>query len=83
MAKKNGLSQKLQPSDALAEVIGSDKPLARTDVMKKVWVYIKANDLQDDKNRRNINCDGPMKSVFGKSKISMFDIAKGIGKHLS
>jgi upstream activation factor subunit UAF30 len=72
----------LTPSDALAAVIGS-KPVPRTEVVKKLWVYIKANKLQDSANRRNINADAKLKPVFGgKAQVSMFDMAKHISKHL-
>ena len=72
----------LTPSAALAEVVGS-KPLPRTEVVKKLWVYIKANKLQDKANRRMINGDAKLKAVFGgKSQVSMFDMAKHISKHL-
>ncbi|HLF44804.1 MAG TPA: SWIB/MDM2 domain-containing protein, partial [Chitinophagaceae bacterium] len=70
------------PSAALAEVVGS-KPLPRTEVVKKMWVYIKANKLQDKTNRRMINADAKLKPVFnGKSQVSMFDMAKLLSKHL-
>src|SRR6186997_1027088 len=72
----------LTPSAELAAVVGS-KPLPRTDVVKKIWVYIKANKLQDAKNRRMINADSKLKSVFaGKGQVSMFDMAKHLAKHL-
>ena len=72
----------LAPSAALAEVIGS-KPIPRTEVVKKLWVYIKANKLQDKANRRMINADAKLKPVFGgKAQVSMFDMAKHISKHL-
>jgi upstream activation factor subunit UAF30 len=72
----------LAPSDALAAVIGS-KPVPRTEVVKKLWVYIKANKLQDNANRRMINADAKLKPVFGgKAQVSMFDMAKHISKHL-
>ncbi len=73
----------MTPSAALAAVVGS-KALPRTEVVKKMWVYIKANKLQDKTNRRMINADDKLKAVFGgKSQVSMFDMAKHIGKHLS
>ena len=56
--------KELTPSAALAEIVGS-KPLPRTEVVKKLWVYIKKNKLQDTKNRRNINADDKLKEVFG------------------
>ncbi len=72
----------LTPSAALAEVVGS-KPIPRTEVVKKMWVYIKANKLQDKTNRRMINADAKLKVVFGgKGQVSMFDMAKHISKHL-
>lgn len=73
----------LQPSDELALIVGS-KPLPRTQVVKKLWEYIKKNDLQDKKNRRNINADAKLKPVFaGKSQVSMFEMTKLVSKHLS
>jgi chromatin remodeling complex protein RSC6 len=72
----------LTPSTDLAAVIGS-KGLPRTEAVKKIWVYIKANKLQDSKNRRMINADAKLKTVFGgKSQVSMFDMAKYLSKHL-
>ncbi|MGZ3846316.1 MAG: SWIB/MDM2 domain-containing protein [Flavisolibacter sp.] len=71
----------LTPSATLAEVVGS-KPLPRTEVVKKIWDYIKKNKLQDSKNRRNINADGKLKPIFGKDQISMFELAKIVNKHV-
>ena len=72
----------LTPSSDLAAVIGS-KALPRTEAVKKIWVYIKANKLQDSKNRRMINADAKLKPVFGcKGQVSMFDMAKHMSKHL-
>ena len=72
----------LQPSDALAKVVGS-KAIPRTQVVKKLWDYIKRHDLQDKKNRRNINADANLKPIFGKSQVSMFEMTKLVSKHLS
>ena len=73
----------LTPSSALAAVVGG-KAIPRTEAVKKIWVYIKANKLQDSKNRRMINADDKLKPVFGgKSQVSMFDMAKHLSKHLS
>ena len=73
----------LTPSAALGAVVGT-KPVPRTEVVKKIWVYIKANKLQDPKNRRMINADAKLKVVFGgKAQVSMFDMAKHLAKHLS
>jgi len=70
------------PSPELAEVVGS-KPIPRTEVTKKLWAYIKKNGLQDKKNRRMINADAALKTVFGgKSSVNMFDMTKLVGKHL-
>jgi len=72
----------LTPSAALAEVVGS-KALPRTEVVKKMWVYIKKNKLQDNKNRRMINADAKLKPIFGgKGQVSMFDMAKHLSKNL-
>jgi chromatin remodeling complex protein RSC6 len=73
----------LTPSPALAAVVGS-KGLPRTEAVKKIWVYIKANKLQDKANKRMINADDKLKVVFGgKAQVSMFDMAKHLSKHLS
>ena len=73
----------LTPSAALGAVVGT-KPLARTEAVKKIWVYIKANKLQDKTNKRMINADDKLKVVFGgKNQVSMFDMAKHLSKHLS
>ena len=72
----------LTPSAALAAVVGAT-PLARTEVVKQLWVYIKKHKLQDAANKRNINADAKLKEVFGKAQVSMFEMAGLIGKHLS
>ena len=72
----------MQPSADLAEVSGN-KPMPRTEVTKRLWQYIKKNDLQDPKNKRNILADAPLKVVFGgKGTVSMFEMTKLVGKHL-
>jgi chromatin remodeling complex protein RSC6 len=71
----------LTPSAALAEVVGSS-PLPRTQVVKKLWAYIKRHNLQDSKNRRNINADTKLRAVFGKNTVSMFEMTKLVSKHL-
>jgi chromatin remodeling complex protein RSC6 len=69
-------------SASLADVIGS-KPIPRTEIIKKIWDYIKKNKLQDQKNRRMINADEKLKIVFGgKTQISMFELAKIVNKHV-
>lgn len=88
-AKKTGSKRKpsaafmrpLNMSPALQAVLGG-KALARTEVVKKLWQYIKKNGLQDSKNRRNINADAKLKAVFGKGTVNMFEMTKLISKHL-
>ena len=70
------------PSAALAAVIGA-APVARTEVIKKLWDYIKANGLQDATNKRAINADAKLLAVFGKPQVTMFELAGIAGKHLS
>jgi upstream activation factor subunit UAF30 len=71
----------LTPSAALAAVVGAN-PLPRTEVVSKLWVYIKKNNLQDKVNKRNINADDKLKAVFGKAQVTMFELASLVGKHL-
>ncbi|HOX06993.1 MAG TPA: SWIB/MDM2 domain-containing protein [Planctomycetota bacterium] len=72
----------LTPSADLAVVVGA-KALPRTEVVKKLWAYIKKNKLQDTKNKRNINADAALKKVFaGKSVVNMFEMTKLVSKHL-
>lgn len=85
MAKKANAAfmKALTPSDKLAEIVGN-KALPRTEVVKKLWAYIKKNGLQDKKNKRNINADDKLKAVFGgKSVVNMFEMTKLVSKHLS
>jgi upstream activation factor subunit UAF30 len=70
-------------SAELALVVGKG-PMPRSEVVKKLWVYIKKNGLQDQKNKRNINADATLKAVFnGKSVVSMFEMTKLVSAHLS
>ncbi len=72
----------LNLSDSLAAVVGS-KPIPRTEIIKKIWDYIKKNKLQDSKNRRMINADEKLKIVFaGKKQVSMFELAKIVNLHV-
>jgi len=71
----------LTPDATLGEVVGA-KPLPRTEIVKKVWDYIKKNGLQDKNNRRMINADAKTKPLFGKDQISMFELAKIVNKHV-
>jgi upstream activation factor subunit UAF30 len=73
----------LQPSSTLANVIGGS-PMPRTQVISKLWAYIKRNGLQDSKNRRAINADEKLRPLFGgRSQVTMFDLAKIANKNLS
>jgi upstream activation factor subunit UAF30 len=90
MAKKAASKRKpnaafmkpVQPSDTLAEVVGS-KPIPRTEVTKRLWAYIKKNKLQDQKNKRMIKSDDTLKAVFGgKAQVNMFEMTKLVSKHL-
>ncbi len=73
----------LAVSEELAAVVGKG-PLPRSEVVKKLWAYIKKHDLQDAKNKRNINADEALKKVFGgKATVNMFEMTKLVSKHLS
>jgi upstream activation factor subunit UAF30 len=71
----------LTPSPVLAAVVGAT-PLPRTEIVSKLWVYIKAHKLQDATNKRMINADAKLKAFFGKDQASMFEMAGFIGKHV-
>jgi upstream activation factor subunit UAF30 len=71
----------LTPGDKLSAVIG-DKPAPRTEIVKKIWDYIKKNNLQDAKNKRMINADDKLKPLFGKDQVSMFDLAKIVNDNI-
>src|SRR3990167_1441571 len=81
-APNAAFSKPLTPSPLLAAVIGKD-PLPRTEVTKKVWDYIKAHNLQDEANKRNINADAKLKPIFGKDQVTMFELTKLISIQLS
>jgi len=73
----------MQPSAALAKVVG-DKPQPRTEIVKKIWAYVKKNNLQDKKEKRNINADEALKEVFGgKKTVTMFEMTALVNKNLS
>ena len=72
----------LQPNAILGAVVGN-KPLPRTQVTKKIWAYIKKNNLQDTQNKRMINADNKLKAIFdGKKQVSMFEMTKLVNKHM-
>lgn len=76
-----GFNKALTPSAELAAVIGGEA-LPRTEVTKKIWDYIKANNLQDSANKRNINADAKLKPIFGKDQVTMFEMTKLLSPHL-
>jgi chromatin remodeling complex protein RSC6 len=80
--KPNALQQPLTPSKELAAVVGSGQ-LPRGEVVKKVWDYIKKNKLQNPQNKREINADAKLKPIFGKDRVTMFEMNKHLAKHLS
>ncbi len=84
MAKENSAFMKpLNVSPELAVVVGNG-PMPRSEVVKKLWVYIKSKNLQDPKDKRNINADEALKKVFGgKAVVNMFEMTKLVSAHLS
>jgi upstream activation factor subunit UAF30 len=80
--RSQGLQQAVRPSAALAAVVGQE-PLPRTEITKKLWVYIKAHGLQDAQNKRQINADATLAPIFGgKTSVSMFELAKLVSQHV-
>ena len=77
-----GFMKPMTPSTMLAAVVGA-MPLPRTEVVKKIWEYIKKNKLQDAINKRLIYADAKLKEIFGKAQVTMFELAGIVGKHLS
>ena len=71
----------MTPSAMLAAVVGA-MPLPRTEVVKKIWEYIKKNKLQDASNKRMINADEKLREIFGRAQVSMFEMTKIINQHL-
>lgn len=81
--QNKGFMKPMNVSPELAAVVG-EGPMPRTEVTKKLWDYIKSNNLQDPENKRNINADENLKKVFeGKETLSMFEMTKYVSKHLS
>jgi len=79
---QNALQKPLQPSAELAAVVGSD-PVSRGELMSKVWEYIKSHNLQNPENRREIIADDKLRKVFGKDKVTMFEMTKHLNQHLT
>jgi chromatin remodeling complex protein RSC6 len=80
--KPDALQKPLQPSKELAAVVGSGV-LPRGEVVSKVWEYIKKHDLQNPEDRREILADDKLEAVFGKKKVTMFEMNKYLSQHLS
>ena len=80
--KTDGAHRTVQPSEELAAVVGKN-PLKRTEVVSKMWDYIKSKDLQNPENRREILADEALEKVFGAKKVTMFEMNKHISRHLS
>lgn len=84
MAKENSAFMKPLTLSADLEAVVGKGPMARSEVVKGLWAYIKKNNLQDQKNKRNINADDKLKKVFdGKATVNMFEMTKLVSKHLS
>ena len=83
-AKTNSAFMKpMNVSSELSTVVGKG-PMPRSEVVKKLWVYIKSHNLQDPANKRNVNADEALKKVFGgKDVVNMFEMTKLVSKHLS
>jgi chromatin remodeling complex protein RSC6 len=81
-AAPNALQKPLKPSPELAAVVG-EGPLPRGEVVSKVWEYIKKHDLQNPENKREILADGALKKVFGRDKVTMFEMNKYLAQHLT
>ena len=77
----SGLMKPLQPSRELAQVVG-DKPLPRTEAVSKLWIHIKKYNLQNPQNRREILADDKLEPIFGKKKVTMFEMNKLLAGHL-
>jgi chromatin remodeling complex protein RSC6 len=80
-SKTNALQKPLQPSKELAAVVGS-APLSRGEVVSKMWDYIKKNNLQNPENKREILADDKLQPIFGKKKVTMFEMNKHLAQHL-
>jgi chromatin remodeling complex protein RSC6 len=80
--KANALQKPLKPSEALAAVVGSGA-LPRGQVVSKIWDYIRSHNLQNPENRREILADDKLRRVFGKDKVTMFEMSKHLAQHLN
>lgn len=80
--KQDGLQRPVTPSKELAEITGTD-PLPRSQIVSKMWDHIKKNNLQNPENKREIVADDKLKAIFGKDRVSMFEMNKHISRHVS
>lgn len=80
--RQSGLQRPVTPSKELAAITGAD-PLPRSQIVSKIWDHIKKNNLQDPKNKREIVADDKLRAVFGKDRVSMFEMNKHISRHVS
>lgn len=79
--RTGGIHKPVSPSPDLAAIVGSgDMP--RSEIVSKLWEYIKKNDLQDSKDKRNINADAKLEKIFGKKQVSMFEMNKHVSAHV-
>jgi chromatin remodeling complex protein RSC6 len=80
--RQSGLQRPVTPSRELAAITGS-APLPRSQVVSKIWDHIKKNNLQDPKNKREIVADDKLRAIFGKDRVSMFEMNKHLSRHLT
>jgi chromatin remodeling complex protein RSC6 len=80
--KQDGLQRPVKPSADLAPITGAD-PLPRSQVVSKMWDYIRKNNLQNPENKREIVADDTLRKVFGKDRVTMFEMNKHLSRHLS
>ncbi|MDP8995200.1 MAG: SWIB/MDM2 domain-containing protein [Pseudomonadota bacterium] len=80
--RQGGLQRPVKPSPELAEITGSD-PLPRSQVVSKMWDYIRRNNLQNPENKREIIADDKLRRIFGEDRVSMFEMNKHLSRHLS
>lgn len=81
-AGQNAFMRPMKPSRELAAITG-DAPLPRTEVVRKIWNHIKKNKLQNPQNKREIIADDKLRPVFGKERVTMFEMNRHLSKHLS
>ena len=79
--RTDGIHKPVQPSADLAAAVG-EGPMPRSQIVSKMWEYIKAHDLQDAKDKRQINADAKLEKIFGKKQVSMFEMNKHISAHV-